>query len=300
MDTGCSGLRASELVFPASGLQVRTIIWNEIPGTVFALLIIVEAHVIMKLPDPILARPGHRSCPHTCAGARGGAISLLIHAVLGILFGVTTFTIPQTPLPPGGPREFAVEVRSTPAEAVVGVTPAPAAPDSLQEPEIADAPPLASVEFTRSLPALSVPVAERVVVLPLSINSGVPALRSIIRGGASGSGAASGSASTPAPDEQTASVPAVSWSAPEYASNPPPPYPPLARRMGWQGVVVLRVRIGAGGSCLGAEISRSSGHGVFDDAARKAVQSWQFKPATRDGVPVEGEVDVPIRFTLVD
>jgi len=227
-------------------------------------------------------------------------ISLLVHAAIGILLAATTFTVHLSAVPASGPREFAVtvEVRSAPTELNAKSNPAPSPP--IVEPETADVPPVASIEFINNLPALPDPEAtERVLVLPLSINAGVPVLRSIIRGGSSASSTGADSANAAPPSEQP-QQPAALYKAPEYASNPPPSYPPLAQRMGWQGVVVLHVRIGPDGSCLGAEVSRSSGHGVLDDAARKAVQSWQFKPATRDGVPVEGEADIPIRFALID
>jgi protein TonB len=47
-------------------------------------------------------------------------------------------------------------------------------------------------------------------------------------------------------------------------------------------------------------VKRSSGYEILDKAAMEAVERWKFKPAMADGFPVEGEVEVPIRFKLTD
>jgi protein TonB len=88
---------------------------------------------------------------------------------------------------------------------------------------------------------------------------------------------------------------------PDYGVNPKPPYPLIARRMGTQGVVLLRVHVRADGSVAQAEIKHSSGSALLDDSALRTVQaSWRFMPARLDGVPVESWVEVPIRFVLGD
>jgi protein TonB len=75
----------------------------------------------------------------------------------------------------------------------------------------------------------------------------------------------------------------------------------LARRMGMQGVVVLRVHVRADGSVAMAELAQSSGSQLLDDAALKTVrEQWRFLPARLDGTPVESWVEVPIRFVLGD
>jgi protein TonB len=73
----------------------------------------------------------------------------------------------------------------------------------------------------------------------------------------------------------------------------------LARRMGIQGVVVLRVHVRADGSVAQAEIAHSSGSPLLDDSALKTIrEQWRFLPAQLDGTPVESWVEVPIRFVL--
>jgi protein TonB len=85
-----------------------------------------------------------------------------------------------------------------------------------------------------------------------------------------------------------------------YGTNPPPPYPVTARRRGWEGKVLLQVEVSADGDVRNVGIEKSSGYTCLDEAARKAVYRWRFKPALRNGRPVPGQVKVPIHFNLKD
>lgn len=88
---------------------------------------------------------------------------------------------------------------------------------------------------------------------------------------------------------------------PDYGVNPKPPYPMLARRLGAQGVVLLRVHVRKDGTVADVELAHSSGFSMLDDAATRTVRgSWRFVPARVDGVPVASWVEVPIRFVLKD
>ncbi len=83
-----------------------------------------------------------------------------------------------------------------------------------------------------------------------------------------------------------------------YLNNPAPAYPPLLRRAGEQGKVVLRVFVGASGLAEQVELLRSSGQALFDQAALAAVRKWRFIAATRAGQAVAGWVQVPLEFRL--
>lgn len=83
-----------------------------------------------------------------------------------------------------------------------------------------------------------------------------------------------------------------------YLSNPAPEYPDIALDRGWEGLVMLRVHVSATGSPLEINIKNSSNKKVLDDAAIRTVKRWKFSPALRGTTPVEGWVDVPIRFKL--
>ena len=86
--------------------------------------------------------------------------------------------------------------------------------------------------------------------------------------------------------------------AADYLSNPRPAYPPLARRRGEEGQVLLRVLVSIGGRAAQLELQQSSGSALLDEAAQAAVRQWKFVPAQRGGVAVESRVLVPIVFRL--
>ncbi len=94
--------------------------------------------------------------------------------------------------------------------------------------------------------------------------------------------------------EKTVIVPAM----PRYKSNPPPEYPAIARRRGYEGRVLLSAMISIEGNVVGLKVKESSGHPVLDRAAMKAVEVWEFEPARRMRSPVPMSVDVPVRFVL--
>jgi len=83
-----------------------------------------------------------------------------------------------------------------------------------------------------------------------------------------------------------------------YLNNPRPAYPMAARRMGWEGRVVLNVEVLAEGACGGISVFQSSGHEVLDNAALRTVKGWHFVPASRAGHPVTQWFRVPIQFSL--
>ena len=85
-----------------------------------------------------------------------------------------------------------------------------------------------------------------------------------------------------------------------YLQNPAPTFPPLSRRLGEQGKVLLKVKVGVDGHPVAVDLEKSSNFERLDDAARLAVSHWRFVPAKRGDVPVEGLVIVPIVFRLDD
>ncbi len=84
----------------------------------------------------------------------------------------------------------------------------------------------------------------------------------------------------------------------DYLQNPPPPYPPLARRMGEQGRVVLRVLVSPEGLPERVELRTSSGSPRLDESALETVRQWKFVPARQGDQAVPAWVLVPISFTL--
>jgi protein TonB len=82
--------------------------------------------------------------------------------------------------------------------------------------------------------------------------------------------------------------------------TPQPPYPPIARQLGIEGNVRLRVRVGTDGCARAVEIARSSGRFDLNSTSVATVKrDWRFRPArTASGAPVESTILVLIRFTL--
>ena len=85
-----------------------------------------------------------------------------------------------------------------------------------------------------------------------------------------------------------------------YLHNPEPVFPPLSRRLGEEGKVLLRVKVSADGQPVAVDLEKSSNFERLDEAARRAVARWRFVPARRGDEPVEGAVIVPIVFRLDD
>jgi protein TonB len=85
-----------------------------------------------------------------------------------------------------------------------------------------------------------------------------------------------------------------------YLHNPHPSYPPLSRRLGEEGKVLLRVRVSADGQPAAVDLEKSSNFERLDEAARQVVARWRFVPAKRGDEAVEATVIVPIVFRLDD
>jgi protein TonB len=83
-----------------------------------------------------------------------------------------------------------------------------------------------------------------------------------------------------------------------YGFNPKPKYPAIARSRGWEGKVLLKVRVSAQGHSDEVTLHRSSGHEALDESAIAAVRKWRFIPARRGETEVASSVIVPINFTL--
>lgn len=105
--------------------------------------------------------------------------------------------------------------------------------------------------------------------------------------------ATASAAPIPARDHASRTVLLIS---PVYA--PEPRYPVLARRMGLEGRVLLRVEVTAEGLARSVEVMAGSGHDILDKAALDAVREWRFQVrGLRDGAKMEA-LEVPIRFAL--
>jgi TonB family protein len=83
----------------------------------------------------------------------------------------------------------------------------------------------------------------------------------------------------------------------EILSKPKPDYTDEARKMKLEGEVLLRVLFAATGEVRVLDVVQGLGHGL-DQSAIRAAQQIRFKPAQRNGQPVDSTATVHIVFQL--
>ncbi len=85
--------------------------------------------------------------------------------------------------------------------------------------------------------------------------------------------------------------------APAFLHKEMPVYPMMARRLGREGKVLLRLTVDERGYLLKVEVIEKAGYG-FTEAAVEAVKKSTFLPAKKEGRPVASRVFLPIKFQL--
>ncbi|KAB0665716.1 energy transducer TonB [Oryzomonas japonica] len=85
--------------------------------------------------------------------------------------------------------------------------------------------------------------------------------------------------------------------APRFIHREAPLYPLIARRLGKEGRVVVRLSLDAQGRVQGIETVEANGFG-FAEAASAAIRKSSFAPAVKNGRGVSSQVLVPVRFVL--
>jgi len=87
-------------------------------------------------------------------------------------------------------------------------------------------------------------------------------------------------------------------SAVEYIHAPQADYPPMARRMGEEGRVVMQVLVNDKGRAEKVEIVKSSGFARLDESAKIALLRALFKPYLEDGKATMVLATASINFSL--
>ncbi|MFZ1859588.1 MAG: TonB family protein [Candidatus Competibacter sp.] len=75
-------------------------------------------------------------------------------------------------------------------------------------------------------------------------------------------------------------------------------YPPVARRLGQEGVVTLLLEIGANGDVRGLAVRQSSGHAVLDQAAQQLARNAVAALRGELSPPGESRLEVPVAYRL--
>ena len=166
--------------------------------------------------------------------------------------------------------------RPLPGKAVQRAEPRPA----LTPPVLATTPEAPAIATTPPAPPVPVDPVPAPVPAPVAAQTAPPA-----------------PAPAPPAPVQAAPVTPPNFNA-AYLNNPAPAYPPVARRQGHQGKVVLRVYVNVSGTADQVEVRTSSGFSTLDQAALSAVRRWRFVPARQGEQPVAAWVLVPLTFTL--
>ena len=72
----------------------------------------------------------------------------------------------------------------------------------------------------------------------------------------------------------------------------------MSRRLGEQGVVILRVYITPEGRATDVELVKSSGSDRLDRSAMASIREWRFLPARQSGRPVGAWYEWRWEFSL--
>ena len=113
--------------------------------------------------------------------------------------------------------------------------------------------------------------------------------------GAPSSGAGAGVG--PALPESASPAQAPVTTRPKVLNSGRPQYSEIARRNQTQGVVMIRILVGADGDVKQAKVAK----GLPDDLNERAVQAalkLKFQPAMRDGVAVDYTLSIQVEFNL--
>lgn len=84
---------------------------------------------------------------------------------------------------------------------------------------------------------------------------------------------------------------------PKFIHREIPVYPQIARRLGKEGKVTLRLTLNEKGELMYIEIIEGAPYG-FTESAIEAVKKSKFSPAIKDGKPVACRAILPVRFIL--
>ncbi len=84
---------------------------------------------------------------------------------------------------------------------------------------------------------------------------------------------------------------------PQILEQDSAPYTDQARELGIEGTVVILVLVRMDGTIGGVSVSQGLEE-TLDESAVNAVRKWVFKPATREGRPVDAVLELKIDFEL--
>jgi protein TonB len=75
-------------------------------------------------------------------------------------------------------------------------------------------------------------------------------------------------------------------------------YPPISRRLGEQGKVLLKFTVNADGSVSNVTVAKSSGYSRLDQAAVRCASHWDYHPATQGGKPIAVSYEASVVYRM--
>jgi len=208
-----------------------------------------------------------------------GALRWPLLRPMAVVLPMQVKLIVLPPLPPAAPPPAPqsapkppISQPAKPLKPLVAQRAPPPAPRAVLQTAPQAAPPQAEQQSAPEAP--SAPMGE-----PAAAPSGAPA-------GPPASAVAAAPAAVPPSSEA------------QCPGNPEPPYPPMSKRLGETGRVIVGALIGADGRVQEVNLQRSSGYSRLDEAAKQAVRHWRCQPVTRDGVPQTEWRNAPVDFIL--
>jgi periplasmic protein TonB len=215
-----------------------------------------------------MERPSHRIATlqfHTGSRRLGGlGLSFSMQALFALVL-ISGFVIEKVKPNPG--------TRLTPADEKVEVrTPPPPEPQTIKPTLPSAAPPIFTIETAPAGPTITT-IVPQTGNPPVTVPPQPPRTNTV-------------------PDRAAASI---------AATHSSPPYPPMARRLGVEGKVTLRLTILADGRVGKADVVSSSGRRDLDEAAQSWIVSrWTYQPAIKDGAPAASQALAAVEFSLTN
>jgi len=85
---------------------------------------------------------------------------------------------------------------------------------------------------------------------------------------------------------------------PRYAQSLQPAYPGRMQRQGTEGAVTVKILVGTDGRVKQVQQVAADDPSFYRATEEQALARWRFRPATRDGVPVESWRTMTVRFKM--
>lgn len=223
-------------------------------------------------------------------GAAAMATSFVVHAAIVGLLVWATMAVAE--------EEADEEEVVTVIEVVPEVIPPPPPPPPMAEP------PPPQVDTPRGFQTLTTPIVIQQDIPP----PGEEITEADFSGEGTEGGTAGGTAGPPSPDAEILAGPVFTpySEAPrlrnrdEIVRQLQSRYPPLLKRAGTSGTVLMWVLVDERGNVIKNQVQRTSGYPQMDDVANTVAQLMKFTPGMNRDVAVKVWLAIPIQFTATN